>query len=156
LGRVCREGLEGSVMVTVRKSEGDVKGKTETGNGTGFVALCVEGVPAGPKKFPHWACWQETPDGNKPPINATAPYDGRVHRYASPTDPSSWTSFTRAVDYWSKYLRNAGPPSGVSLALTGPLVPGGNSLVGIDLDDAIDPKSGIKPWAADIIRTFNT
>jgi hypothetical protein len=112
------------------------------------------GIPDELRKLPRWTCWQETENGSKPPIQATAEQLERAretgrHVYAKPNDPSTWTDFESALRYGLELLEGKGPAWGLSFALNG------DGIVGIDLDHCRDAETQkIAPWAEAIMQRF--
>ena len=92
------------------------------------------------KAQPQWAGWKWTKNGSgdwqKPPYQSVAP-----DRFASVTDPSTWSTYEVAVARWQ-----AGDFDGISYILTPQ-----DELAAVDLDDCLTVLSNggydIAPWA---------
>ena len=112
-----------------------------------------EGIPASLRRTPHWLCWVAIPqDGKvrKPPVQAAGQNRGRL---ASPTNPAHWTDFESARRFYEQYKEEplqGGRLAGVGFALTRDL-----GIVGIDLDGVVH-NGEIQPWAAAIVKKFDT
>ena len=97
------------------------------------------------KKYDHWVCWKskqrENGKSTKVPIN---PFNGR---YAKTNDPTTWGSFEDAE---SCYRSNGF--DGVGFVFSNR-----DDLVGIDLDNCLDPESGkTDPHADKIIEKMQS
>ncbi|MHC3378201.1 phage/plasmid primase, P4 family [Haloarcula sp. H-GB5] len=117
-----------------------------------------EGIPTTLRDREAWVCWhvgcrnchttveygvETCPEcGND---TSKIPDDATSGRYASSTDPETWTDFEAALAY---YERDDTHTAGVGYVFTedGP-------FVGVDLDNCRDPDTGdLDPWAADAIE----
>ena len=123
------------------------------------VPVDPDGISDALKAIPRWVVWRYVEDVdpgtgevdfNKPPVNA------RTGGPASSTNPKTWTTFAEAL---AAYQR--GGLDGIGIVLT--RIKGeddkeeAGGLVGVDLDDCRDPKTGeIQPWAQEIIRELDT
>src|SRR5579871_6151277 len=96
------------------------------------------------KALNQWVVWRytEREDGTvtKPPFN---PLTGR---YASPTDPNTWSAFHHA-----SIALKEGDYKGLGFAIRKE-----NGLIVGDLDACIGKDGKIEDWAMDIVRTLNT
>ena len=109
------------------------------------------------KQKPIWTnyvrVWNEKKQGyNKPPVNPKNLYN------ASPTNPEHWTDYATAFGnigktarvYQNGALIAEQPVEGVGIVLARP-------LTGIDIDHAIDPKTGeIMPFAKEIVEELDS
>jgi primase-polymerase (primpol)-like protein len=112
---------------------------------------CFENIPAELRAHNQWvvwrAEWEEKPDlpgggrWNKIPHNAA---NGQA---ASSTDPQTWSGFETAVN---AYKTGQGRYAGVGFVLHK-----GDSIVGIDLDHAIDENGNLTPEAAHFVAMVN-
>ena len=86
-----------------------------------------------------WICWRgEERDGRETKV----PIEPSTGEYASTTDPGTWTSVEAALVSVEPAKAN-----GIGFVFTED-----DPIVGIDLDDCRDPKSGtLEEWARDII-----
>src|SRR5690242_19583004 len=84
-----------------------------------------------------WVAWRYESGGEKPP------YDSRIWRPASVTDPAAWESFDEAL----AFSRRRG------MAGVGFVFAEGDPYSGVDLDDCRVPLTGaIQGWAEEIVR----
>jgi hypothetical protein len=117
--------------------------------------LIVGAIPLELRELPRWTCWHELPgmDGKKPgkpPINPNVPFAGN-HVYARCNDATTWAPFDAALRYWREHLHESGPASGLNFVLNG------DGIVGIDLDDCRDLRTGaIDRWALEIISRLSS
>jgi len=107
--------------------------------------ISIDTLPAKLKEFNSWVCWKSFPRGNgkfgKKPIN---PVTGDA---ASVTDPGTWASVSEAITAIEKF--NA---DGIGFVFTQD-----DSLVGIDLDDCRNSKTGeMEVWAEKIISNVES
>lgn len=98
-------------------------------------------APAALAKVPQWVLYRAVPDEKRV---KKVPYQANGQP-ASTTDPSTWTTHRAAVD---AYL-NGGGFSGIGFVFTED-----DGLYGIDLDNALDSKGRLRPWARDIVERF--
>jgi hypothetical protein len=107
----------------------------------------VSAIPAELKARKQWVVWKyEQRDGKetKVPYVPSSP----VNRRASPTDPSTWSSFSDAISR----LRADPSLHGVGFVFSSE-----DPFAGIDLDKCRDPESGeIEPWALKIISSLHS
>jgi hypothetical protein len=89
-----------------------------------------------------WVCWhyaERKGKRTKVPLQPNG-------RNARTDQPRTWTTLARCLAY-----AEATPGVGVGIVFNG------DGLVGIDLDNCLDPtKGGIEPWAARIVADFNS
>jgi putative DNA primase/helicase len=110
--------------------------------------LDPEAVPPALKDRPTWVCWRyvwkrDREEWTKLPIDVT------TGDAASSTDPETWGSFEAALQY---HQRDDAQTDGV-----GYVVSDDDLLVGVDLDDCVDPETGeTDPWAADVVDSVPT
>jgi primase-polymerase (primpol)-like protein len=93
--------------------------------------------------YDHWVCWQTEERGD---TQTKVPVNPSTGRYASTTDPETWTSFAHAREY----AHSESSVSGLGFVFTD-----ADPFVGIDLDDC---RSGddTAPWASDIIDRLDS
>jgi AAA domain len=97
-------------------------------------------VPAELKEVPHWVVWKHEERKGK---NTKVPYNAKLGKRASSTDPATWTDYSTAVAALAKY-------EGLGCVIAAP-------YVGIDLDKCRDPENGmIESWAQVIIEEINS
>jgi primase-polymerase (primpol)-like protein len=101
-------------------------------------------IPAALKDLSRWVVWKyEQRDGKPKPTKV--PYDAKTGKNASCTDPSTWTTFKKAVAVRNRY-------SGIGFVLTD-----ADDIAGVDLDHCLNPETGvIEQWALDIIKPLNS
>lgn len=84
-----------------------------------------------------WVCWRYETRNGKPTKVPVQPNGRR----AKSDDPQTWTALSRCVTY-----AEATPGVGVGIVFNG------DGLVGIDLDDCIDPSTGeLAEWAEQVV-----
>lgn len=99
-----------------------------------------ENIPESLKALDQWVCWGKP---GKPP---KIPYDPVTGYPAKPGQPETWTSFNKAVE-----AVKAGKYKGIGFELNN------NGIVGIDLDNVIDPETGyIVPEAENIVTDLDS
>ena len=95
-----------------------------------------------------WVAWHykfdtDRNDWTKIPINVM------TGQFAKSTDPNTWASFDKALEY---HHRNDTDTDGLGIVLSDD-----DLLVGMDLDDCRDPENGdIEAWAANLLDSVNT
>src|SRR5688572_13236687 len=95
-------------------------------------------IPAELKAIPRWVTWKTVRDEKKH-------FCCRTGKPAKVNDPATWTDFATA----SAYARKRGLGLGFAFV--------GDDICGVDLDDCRDPASGkLRPWASDLVRSFDT
>jgi hypothetical protein len=101
----------------------------------------LDAIPQELRALPNWVVWlYEYRDGDWTKV----PYDPRTGAKARSNDPSTWASFDEAV-------RHAGRYDGIGFQF------GDSGLVGIDLDDCRDQKTGeLTRFAQRIVSRFET
>src|SRR5262249_25368777 len=100
-----------------------------------------DGIPADLRHVPRWVCWrwERRKTWTKPPI---APKTGRK---AKSNDSSTWATFDEAYAYYREHGCD-----GIGFMLADDM-----NIVGLDLDDARDPATGIiAAWAEELLREF--
>ncbi len=106
--------------------------------------LLPENVPREFMALPQWVCWRWRLRGEKwrkPPIDPTTGRD------ANENNPSTWTSFSEAVN---AHVMKGLP--GVGFVFTPP-----DPFLGIDLDRCRDPATGeLDPWADQIVAALDS
>ncbi|MDP2815635.1 MAG: hypothetical protein Q8O19_03035 [Rectinemataceae bacterium] len=106
----------------------------------------IKNIPQELRALPSWVVYKLEPrkekDGRvkmgKPPANPT------TGRNVSPNSPESFITFDRAVS--ALRANKPGNLAGIGLAMVK-----GSGLVGIDLDDALNPDGSPLPWASAIL-----
>jgi putative DNA primase/helicase len=103
----------------------------------------IENVPEQLTERPQWVCWRlEEREGKTTKV----PYTPGTERRASSTDLMTWRTFDQAI---GAYAAGEPPYDGIGFCFCS-----ADPLVGIDLDDCIDPESGeISRWAKRIISS---
>lgn len=102
--------------------------------------LRFDNIPDSIKNLNQWVCWGKP---GKPP---KIPYNPILGYPAKPGKPETWTSFNNAVE-----AVKAGKYRGVGFELNN------NGIVGIDLDNVVDPKTGyIVPEAKNIVTDLDS
>jgi hypothetical protein len=106
-------------------------------------------IPPALKSARQWVAWRL---GKRDGEVTKLPYKNRPgYRLASSTDPATWTLFD-VVLRGASQMRDHSQPFGVGFVFTER-----DDFFCIDLDKVRDPASGvIEPWAAEIVRAFNT
>lgn len=96
-------------------------------------------------RLPQWITWryQHVPGKEKP---KKPPIDPKSGRAASPTDPTTWSTYAQAVAFAKSH-----DVAGIGLVLTAQL---GITLV--DLDDCFDSAGELLPWAAAIVEQLDS
>ncbi len=107
------------------------------------VEVRLESIPAAIRDLERFVCWRWTWNErgywDKPPVNA------RTGGLADTTDPETWATLAEAL----AFVR-AGKADGIGFCL-------GEPWAGIDLDDCIDPDTGlIDPWARKLLGRLNS
>ena len=105
-------------------------------------------IPDELKAKPQWVCWKSQPRSNG--HASKIPVDPKTGQNASHSDPSTWSSFDSALEYYKKQKDNGIAGIGFVFSKDDP-------FVGVDLDDCRDPETGdLANWAADIIQSLNS
>jgi primase-polymerase (primpol)-like protein len=103
-----------------------------------------ERIPAGLKALDQWVGWRyqlRQDEWAKTPIRCK---DGRL---ASSTDPATWVSFPKALDFCRRRK-----PDGVGFVFSSD-----DPFTGVDLDDCRDLVSGrLEPWAEEVVRELDS
>jgi primase-polymerase (primpol)-like protein len=100
-------------------------------------------LPSDLLDYDQWVCWQtETRDGKQTKI----PIDPSTGRYASATDPETWTNFDRACEH----ARATSSAAGIGFVFTDD-----DPFVGVDLDDC-RTGDAVAGWATDIIERLDS
>jgi putative DNA primase/helicase len=95
----------------------------------------IDSIPASLRNRENWVLWKPLPQDDDPGVLTKSPFDCRfTESRASSTRPETWSDFaTAAAAYDARHTNGAG---GLMVAL-------GGGLAGVDLDDAIDPETGL-------------
>jgi len=107
---------------------------------TARLAFNPDGIPDSLKTLSQWTCWRFKDEGKGKP--GKPPIDARTGRYASSTDPSTWTTFDAALTRFNADSSIAG----LNLILTT-----ADPIVAIDIDDYGDSPN---PMAALALSWF--
>jgi len=100
-----------------------------------IVPVNLDGIPTYLKNLTRWVIWKPLPQDDDPGVLTKSPFNCRfTDNRASSTRPDTWSHFaTAAAAYEARQANGAG---GIMVAL-------GEGLAGVDIDDAIDPGSGL-------------
>jgi putative DNA primase/helicase len=101
----------------------------------------AENVPEEMKARPQHIVWRAV--GEKP---TKIPYSPRTGRKASSTDLMTWSTFEEAMEAY-----RSGNYDGVGFVFSS-----GDPYTGIDLDDCVDERGDIAPWALEIVRELDS
>ena len=102
--------------------------------------LHFDNIPESLKALDQWVCWGKPGKPPKIPYNPVTGYPAKAGQ------PETWTSFSKAVE-----AVKAGKYKGVGFELNN------NGIVGIDLDNVVDPKTGyIVPEAKNIVTDLDS
>lgn len=94
-----------------------------------------------------WVCWRYVWNRDRDEWTKL-PIDVATGDAASATDPETWSSFEKALQHYEDTENMDG---------VGYVVTEDDLLVGLDLDDCVDPDSGdIDPWARDVVADVPT
>lgn len=100
----------------------------------------VQETPACLRRLPQWVCWKYVQRDGKWTKYPVAPATGGM---ADSTDRSTWGTFDEAITA----CRQSGDLAGVGFVFSAD-----DPFCGVDLDDSLDPDTGLpKPWAQEII-----
>lgn len=105
-------------------------------------------IPRELRDNPAWVVWRYEPSQSNPDKLTKVPYSANDGNLASSTDPSTWTTFRKAMLYhvdndWTDGI--------------GMVVCDQDEFVGIDLDHCRDPETGeIEPWARRVVETIDS
>ena len=103
-----------------------------------------ENIPEDLREREQWVCWREEDREGKPTKIPVTPSSGE---FASSTDPETWDSFETALKYTATEHAD-----GVGFVFTDD-----DPIVGVDLDDCRDPKTGdVDDVALDIIDRLDS
>jgi hypothetical protein len=105
--------------------------------------IIVPRVPDDLSERDQWMLWRYEGRNGK---TTKVPYQ-RGRRHASSTDPSTWARFDSAINEW---LRSPNWYAGLGFVFSAQ-----DPFCGIDLDDCLDPKGNLKPWARGIVERFS-
>jgi len=101
-------------------------------------------IPETLREHEQWVCWREQERDGK---STKVPVTPDTGEFASATDPETWTSFEKALEY-----TETPHADGVGFVFTDD-----DPLVGVDLDDCREPDSGdIDDIAQDIIARLDS
>ena len=113
-------------------------------------------IPAELRSRDQFVCWryEEKLDQKTGETRWTKPPCQVDGRYADSTNPSTWTSFERALAGLEQSLSwtDRKPLSGIGFVLTGD-----DPFTGVDLDHCVDLDTGcLEPWAREIVEELNS
>jgi hypothetical protein len=108
-------------------------------------AAWTEVIPAHMKQRAQWVAWGPDPETGRPKCPLII---GARGRRASSTDPTTWRCFAAAVAH---HERHASPRTGVGYVFTA-----ADALVFVDVDDCLDARGRLKPWAVPLVEPFLT
>ncbi|HCS51755.1 phage/plasmid primase, P4 family [Rubinisphaera sp.] len=91
-----------------------------------------ESIPDTLKAFDQWTVWRTVENQDKPGTFTKLPIDPKTGRNAKSSDPSTWSDFSTAVEYYQ-----SGKADGLMFATTAD-----DGLVLIDLDGCRNPSNG--------------
>lgn len=102
--------------------------------------MIISDIPEILCQYPNWVVWgRKESDGkrSKTPINPI------THQNAKANDPTTWTTFEKAVD--AADILNGGDYLGIGFELHG------TEIVGVDFDNVVSPKGVVDPYVLEII-----
>jgi hypothetical protein len=114
-----------------------------------IIPVNLYGIPLQLRDVARWVLWKPLPKEHDPGVLTKSPFDCRfTEDRASSTRPQTWSDFaTASMAYDARQTNGAG---GLMVAL-------GEGLAGVDLDDAINPATGLPtPEAQQIIARLNS
>ena len=117
---------------------------TDRAGGQKRGAIVTANIPGELRERRQWVLWRYEERDGKP---TKIPYNALTGRWASATNPSTWTRFDKAMaalDTGSKY-------DGIGYVFSD-----ADPFCGIDLDDCIGENGAIEPWAQRIIDSLST
>lgn len=100
-------------------------------------------VPDDLSELNQWIMWRSARDHKGSLTKVPFTLHGK---YASSTDPATWTSFEAVMRCWKRFPKHF---SGVGFVFSAT-----DLYCGIDLDDCLDGADQLKPWACGIIERF--
>jgi hypothetical protein len=102
----------------------------------------IENIPVELRELRQWVLWRLEDRGGK---GAKVPYQVNG-RKASTTEPTHWNTFEACQAAWAS---DPSRFSGIGLVFSG-----SDGLVGIDLDNCLDDRGEILPWACLLVETL--
>ena len=108
----------------------------------------IQAIPQDLRDRDHWICWRYEfkPDRGE---WSKIPVDVATGGPASVTDPDTWSTFDAARAYHDRDDRDT---DGLGFVLTG-----GDTVLGIDLDDCRDPETGeLAGWASRVLASVDS
>lgn len=100
-----------------------------------IVSVDLHCIPPQLRNLTRWVLWKPLPQDDDPGVLTKSPFNCRVtDQRASSTKAATWSDFaTATLAYTARHENGAG---GLMVAL-------GEGLAGVDIDDAIDPTTGL-------------
>jgi len=137
--------VEEEVAAVARDVADPVSGKDRQTSRPNALSIRLAAIPDTLTALDQWVCWRYEYRGEWTKV----PVDVDSGRFASSTDPETWTAFQDAVAY---HDRGDTDTDGVGF-----VVHDDDMFVGIDLDDCRDPTTGeIDPWAFEIVEAVDS
>jgi hypothetical protein len=113
-------------------------------NRNGRRLISVATIPEDLRKRPQWVCWRsEEREGGPTKI----PYNALTGKWASSTNPSTWTTFEKAMAALDEHPEYDG---------VGYVFSDADPFCGVDLDDCIGEDGTVESWAREIIDGLST
>lgn len=106
-----------------------------------FAPQQLHTVPQELRDLPTWVVWKRITKNGRP---TKVPYRCDGKGFASSTDTSTWSTF---ADAQAAYQRTG--YDGLGIGISG-------DIAAVDIDNCIDPISGLSDMAKDIMKTLNT
>jgi primase-polymerase (primpol)-like protein len=99
----------------------------------------VDQIPKALKQERQWVCWRTEPRDGK---QTKAPIDPWTGRYASVSDPATWSDFATAYERYEHSVVD-----GLGFVFTAD-----DPYAGVDIDDGRNPDTGtVEEWAVDVL-----
>ena len=105
------------------------------------------GIPESLKALPNWVDWElKLEDGKEKKV----PLNAKTGRFASSTNPSTWSTFDQALNRYEKFKSHGVDGLGFMFSED-------DQIAGIDLDDCRNPETGeLNAFARDILKRMNS
>jgi hypothetical protein len=119
------------------------------------------GIPKWLRRLARWVCWSYVWRVNKKGEGkwTKVPIDPKTGTKASANQPATWGTFKQAYDFYSDHKDDDDDRriDGIGVEFYRKGSPQDPDLAGVDLDDAIDPRTGkVKKWARRVIKKLNS